>query len=200
MPYIIRPKGARRIAATLFGVVLLVCAVPAAASAACPSSPSSSLLAEFGDNASYSLLAGSAFESGAPGWSLTNAEVTSVEGATGGSTALTIEANGNAVSPAFCVSGEYPSFRFFARQLGGPSRGSALRVSLQWTDLWGVRHNTQVASLQPSSEWALSPVLGLARALPLWMPGLTLQVRMAFQPSGNGSWAIDNVYIDPYSR
>jgi hypothetical protein len=187
-------------AATLFGVVLVAFAVPAAADAACPSNPASALLAGFGDNAAYSLLAGSSFESGTSGWSLTNAEVVSEEGATGGSSALAIEPNGRAVSPAFCVSSEYPSFRFFAHESSSGSPGSSLRVSLLWTDLWGFHHTTQVGSLRAGEEWTLSPVLGLARALPLWMPGFTLQVRVQFQPSGNASWALDNVYIDPYSR
>jgi hypothetical protein len=200
MPYIIRPKGARRVVATVFGVAMLSCAVPAVASASCPTNPSSPLLSEFGDDAVYSLLSGSSFESGTSGWSLTNAEVVSEEGATGGSTALAIEQGGRAVSPTFCVSSEYPSFRFFARPLSVGSSSGSLRVSLQWTDGWGWHHYTQVGSLQPSgSEWTLSPVLSLAKALPLW-GGATLQVRMQFQPTGNSTWAIDNVYIDPYSR
>ncbi len=200
MPYIIRPKGFRRIAATLFGVVLLTCAVPAAASAACPSNPASQLLSAFGDNAAYSLLNGSSFESGSAGWSLTNAEVLEEEGATEGANALAIEPGGKAVSPTFCVSSEYPSFRFFGRQLSGGGRGASLNVALLWTDLWGYHHTTSVGSLQPGGEWTLSPVLELGRALPLWMPGLTIQVRLQFQASGSGSWAIDDVYIDPYSR
>jgi hypothetical protein len=202
MPYIIRPKRARRIAATVFSAALLVCAVPAAASAACPSSPSSALLTEYGDNAAYTLLTGSSFESGASGWWLTNAQVSEEEGATGGSNALTIEPGGRAVSPSFCVSSEYPSFRFFARALSASSArgGGSLRVSLLWSDLWGHQHSTTVASLTPAGEWTLSPVLGLATSLPLWMNGATLQVRLEFQANGADSWAIDNVYIDPYSR
>jgi hypothetical protein len=200
MPYIIRPKGARRIAATLFGAVLLACAAPAAASAACPSSPTSTLLSAFGDNALYSLLDGSSFEAGARGWQLSNAEVLGGEGVAEGSNALAINPGGRAVSPTFCVSSEYPSFRFFARQLGAGDRPGSLNVALLWTDVFGYHHETPVAALSPSSEWTLSPVLGLASSLPLWMPGSTLKVRLQFQPSGDGSWAIDDVYIDPYSR
>ena len=74
MPYIIRPREARRIAAALLGSVLLVGAAPAVASAACPSSPTTQALAQFGDSAAYSLLSGSSFESGAPGWSLFDAD------------------------------------------------------------------------------------------------------------------------------
>jgi hypothetical protein len=220
MPYIIRPKGPRRIVATLIGAVLLVCAVPAAADAACPSNPVSELLAPFGDNASYSLLQGSSFESGSPGWWLNNAEVvggegagaegasgeggsgegTAGEGANGDSYSLAIAPGGSAVSPQFCVSSEYPSFRFFSRESGGSGWNSSLKVSLRWAGGYWREVEIPVASLQPSGSWTLSPSVALAGALPLRMPGSTLKVRLVFQPSGGGSWAIDNVYIDPYSR
>jgi len=206
MPYIIRPKGPRRLVAALFGTMLLTGVAPAAASAACPSNPVSAALAAFGDNSSYSLLAGSSFDSGAPGWSLNDAEVLTGEGAAGEGAngdpyALAIAPNGSAVSPRFCVSSEYPTFRFFARETSGGDWNSSLNVSLRWTTGWGSRElGTPVASLQPNSSWTLSPTLRLASALPLWMPGSTLKVRVAFQPSGGGSWAIDDVYIDPYSR
>jgi hypothetical protein len=221
MPYIIRPKGPRRFVATLIGAILLVCAVPAAADAACPSNPVSALLAPFGDNASYALLSGSSFESGSPGWSLNNADVvggegaseegtggegaggegTGGEGANGDSYSLAIAPGGSAVSPQFCVSSEYPSFRFFARETGGGGGwGSSLNVSLRWAIGFWHEIETPVASLQPNGSWTLSPALRLAGALPLWMPGSTLKVRLAFKPSGGASWAIDDVYIDPYSR
>ncbi len=206
MPYIIRPKGPRRLVAALFGTMLMIGVAPAAASAACPSNTESAALAAFGDNSSYSLLAGSSFESGAPGWSLNNAEVlsgesASEEGANGDAYSLAIAPNGSAVSPRFCVSSEYPSFRFFARETSGGDWNSSLNVSLRWASGRGSRElDTPVASLQPSSSWTLSPTLTLAGALPLWMPGSTLKVRVAFQPSGGSSWGIDDVYIDPYSR
>lgn len=200
MPYIIRPKGASRSAATLLGLLLALCTAPAAASAACPSTPASALLVSYGDDAIYSLLPGSSFESGASGWSLTNAQVVEEAGPVGESGALAIEPGGHAVSPAFCVSSEYPSFRFFARRLTESPGGGSLRVSLLWTDLLGVHHTTTVATLTPGTEWTLSPVLELARALPLWMPAFTLQVQLEFQAKGADGWAIDDVYIDPYSR
>ncbi len=199
MPYIIRPRGVRRLIAGVLGSAILICAAPAVAGAACQSSPSSTLLAKFGDNAAYTLLTGASFESGAPGWSLSRAEVLGEEGAQGGSHALVIQPNGVAVSPAFCVSGEYPSFRFFTHQLGSARFGSSLNVSLRWTDDYGFPHSTTVAQIQASEEWALSPVLKLASALPLWMPNSTLKVKIAFQANST-AWAIDDVYIDPYSR
>ncbi len=219
MPYIIHPRRIRRIVAAIFGSALLLGSVPALAGAACPSSPSTTALAKFGDTAAYTLLSGGTFESGAPGWSLTEAEVVGGSGANGDTGSLVIQQDGVAVSPAFCVSSEYPSFRFFARQVsggeqvsdgdrvggedrvsGGDGRFTSLNVSLRWRDLYGFSHDTSVAQLQPGSAWTLSPVLKLATALPMWMNQSTLSVRLVFEPNDGGAWAIDDIYIDPYRR
>jgi hypothetical protein len=222
MPYIIRPRRAQKIAAALFAAVLLIGVVPAMANAACPPGPTSHPFAPFGDNASYTLIPGGSFTSGAPGWSLTNALVlgasseSELRGASdnhgrgnednegagseaneGGSHALVIYPYGVAVSPAFCVSSEYPSFRFFARKLEG---FGSLNVSLRWTDSLGFSHEIPGASVQGGRSWAPSPVLELASKLPVSKPGSTLSVRLVFTPSLGSAWAIRDVYIDPYSR
>ncbi len=197
MPYIIRPRGVRKIAAALFGTVLLIGAVPAAASAACPTTPTSAALAQFGDNASYSLLSGSTFESGAEGWSLFNSQVVSTGGANGGSDALAIQPMGSAVSPAFCVNSEDPSFRFFVRQISG-SPWASLKVILRWTDEAG-SHTSTVATLQHYTSWELSSALELAGVLAL-VEENTLNVSVQFKANWAGAWEIDDVYIDPYSR
>jgi hypothetical protein len=185
-------------AAALFSAALLVVAVPAVASAACPSTHSERLLEKLGDNAEYFLLTGSSFESGASDWSLSGAEIVS-GGANGGSQSLVLQSGGIVLSPTFCVSSEYPSFRLFARQISGGGWFSGLKVNLRWTDDWGFPHETNIASLKPGNSWELSPVLRLATALPLWMRGSTLNVRLVFQPYG-GTWAITDVLIDPYRR
>ncbi|MGO9319723.1 MAG: hypothetical protein ACLQBY_02810 [Solirubrobacteraceae bacterium] len=171
----------------------------AATPAACASSPVSTPFEQFGDNAEYSLVPGGSFESGAPGWSLTNSTVVSgnesyeVEG---GTQSLAIQPNGVAVSPAVCVSTADPTFRFFARQTSGS--WGVLNVILRWTDASGATHNTTVASLQTGASWTPTPILELASALPLWQPGSTLNVELVFQPERyGGAWAIDDVYIDP---
>jgi hypothetical protein len=200
MPYLIRPKKmVRRFAATSFGAAVLIAAVPAVANAACPSSATTTALESFGDNSAYTLLTGGSFESGAPGWTLTNAEVVSGEGAMSSSHLLEIQSNGSAVSPQFCVSSEYPSFRFFERSLGGTTSRSSLNVTLRWSVLGLLPVSTTVATLKPEASWTLTPVLKLAKALPL-LPSQTLTVSVAFQANQGGTWAIDDVYIDPYSR
>jgi hypothetical protein len=200
----ITTRHARRLVVAVFTTALFTGVVPAVAGAACPSSPASNVFAQFNDNASYVLVQGGNFESGAPGWSLTNAAVVEESGSPSGH-ALAIQPGGAAVSPAFCVSSEYPTFRFLVHQISG---GGALNVSLRWTDAWGWSHNTLVSSLQAGTSWSLSPVLKLASMLPLWMPGSTLSVKLVFEPAQGsmfergrgGAWALDGVYVDPHSR
>ncbi|TMK98029.1 MAG: hypothetical protein E6G34_10165 [Actinobacteria bacterium] len=197
----VRPRRISRIAAALCASGLFAAVMPAVAAASCPTTTSSTALAQFGDNASYYLLAGSTFETGTSGWSLNHAAVIGEKTAIGGSHAVAIEPNGTATSPEFCVSSEYPSFRFFAHQVGGyGGYGSSLNVSLRWTDSYGYSHQVTVATLQPNSSWTLSPVLQLASALPLWMPGSTLKVKLVLQPGYAAKWAVADVYIDPYTR
>jgi hypothetical protein len=189
-------------AATLLGSALLVLVAPAAASAAgCPSSPTSTPFSRFGDNSSYTLLAGGSFESGAPGWSLTKAKV--VKGnesynAIPGSHSLEISPNGVAVSPAFCVSAEDPMFRLFARRTSG-ARATAT-VLVDWTDTLGVTHVTPVGVGYPGSEWAPTPFVGLAVALPIGQALLTVSAKLVFIAGPEGGLGMDDVYIDPYRR
>ncbi len=126
--------------------------------AACAYSRRPTRSAQFGDKAEYSLLQGGSFESGAPGWSLSNAKVVGGNesyNVAGGSHSLAIQPTGIAVSPSFCVSIENPSFRFFARQTSGS--WGVLNVILRWTDSSGTSHDTTVASLQSGTSWAAEP-------------------------------------------
>jgi hypothetical protein len=197
--YTICSRRVRRLLAALFAGALAACALPALAAAACPVEAGSNPLAQLGDNASYFLLEGGSFESGAPGWSLSNAEVVN-EGpaAVSADHSLAIGSGGVAVSPQFCVSSEIPSFRFFVRQRSGGMFG-ALNVGIRWTDSAGWVHETQAGSVHGHAAWVLGPVLQLASRLPLWMPDTTLNVRLVFRTS-YASWSIADVYIDPYSR
>ena len=97
MPYIIRPRSARSIAAAVCGSALLSCAVPAMASAACSTSPTTKAFAQWRDEASYTLVQGGNFASGPPGWELNKAVVTSGEASSTGDThALAIPPSMNA--------------------------------------------------------------------------------------------------------
>jgi hypothetical protein len=209
MPYIIRPRQVCQLAAGLIGAFLITGAAPALAATSCPSVVISQPFAKFGDNANYTLVEGGLFEEGAPGWSSSNSEIINespeeenqsyyvsyeVGHQRGRSHSLAIQPGGEAVSAPFCVNSEYPSFRFFAHQLRSSS--GFLEVSLRWSNGQGT-HETSDATLEGSRRWTLSPVLELASKLPA---GTTPSVRLVFQPSPQGSWAIDDVYIDPYAR
>ena len=202
MPYTIRPRRLGVLVAAVFASGILMAAAPVGALAACPSSSTSHPLQAFGDDAAYALLTGSSFESGAPGWSLSEAAVAKgswSDGSTHGSHSLAIQPHGVAVSPSFCVSTAEPSFRFFLRQTSGS--WGVLNVILRWTEASGATNNTEIAALQTGTTWTLSPVLQLATTLPLWQAGSTLSARLVFKPEPyGGAWAIDDVYIDPYSR
>jgi hypothetical protein len=202
MPYLIRPKRVRQAVVGLVASALFLAAVPAVAGASsCASSAVSQPFAQFNDSAHYSLLSGGSFESGAGGWSLTNSTVANGNESyhvAGGTHSLAIQPNGQAVSPAFCVSSEYPSFRFFARQTSGS--WAVLNVILRWTDSSGATHETTSGALQTGTSWAVSPIMQLGSELPV-QDGTTVSVKLVFKPEQyGGAWAIDDVYIDPYSR
>ncbi len=197
----IRPKKACAAVVSLLASVLVVLTLPAAAGAAsCASNATTHPFVQYGDDAAYSLVQAGSFESGASGWSLSKAAVVSGKGdqVDGGTHALEIQPSGEAVSPAFCVSAEYPSFRFFLRQTSGS--WAVLNVILRWTDSSGTTHETTAGSLQTGTSWELSPIMQLGSSLPVEGGG-TVSVRLVFKPEPyGGAWAVDDVYIDPYSR
>lgn len=174
-----------------------------AVAAACTSGETSTPFAPYGDDASYFLAPSGAFQSGAPGWSLTRAYVGGepVESAlVAGSHGLVVEPGGSAVSPWMCVSTEFPTFRLLDRQLAG--EGSRhLNVTVEWLDLLGLVHaGTGVAAVEGAPEWQPSPVMRLSSAVPLLLPGLSAEVRLVFRPAEASSWQITDVFIDPYRR
>ena len=204
MPHVIRrPKRvASKIVAAL-AAALAILAVPAVASASCPTTPTTKPFQMFGDSASYSLAPGGDFESGASGWTLSGAAVTSgnesyrVHGSADAKS-LTINPTGTAVSPAFCVGIEHPWFRFFVRRSSGPWGNLAVR--LRWKDSTGHTNETTVGTVDATS-WQPTGLFQLSSSLPLWQSGQTLSVQIVFDPENyGGAYAIDDVYIDPYTR
>jgi hypothetical protein len=204
LPYVIRPKHLRRTVGAMLGAAALTLGAVPAAQAACTATPTAKAFAAFGDNADYSLAPAGAFESGATGWSLSGASVVGgneswkVHGS-GDTKELAINASGTAVSPAFCVGIQHPTFRFFARRTSGT--WGTLTVKLRFKDANGT-HDTVVGAVggtdtawHPSSSVALSSVLGL------WNADQSASVQIVFDPDEyGGAWAIDDLYIDPYSK
>ncbi|MGA2928879.1 MAG: hypothetical protein ABSG43_23385 [Solirubrobacteraceae bacterium] len=204
MSYLASHQRRLTLAAAAVATTLLIGVAPgtAGASTACTSGPQSTPFAQFGDEALYSPIPGGSFESGAAGWSLTNAEVASGNESyevAGGSHSLAIQPEGVAVSPVFCVTPADPTVRFFARQTSGNS--ASLNVSLRWTDATGASHRAALGSVDGTSSWQPTPILRLATAVPVWPPSQSVAVQLAFKPKqSGGAWAIDDVYMDPQGR
>jgi hypothetical protein len=195
-------RRSRAVLMALLGAALLIVASPSVAAAACAPSSGAPMFEQFGDYASYTLAPDGSFEEGARGWSLSNARIIGGNETFRlyrGSQSLAISGGGGTVSPPVCISSEYPSFRLFVRQLSGGSDES-LNVSLRWVNLLGITVNTPVASLHAGFRWAPTPVLQLGNTMPIWLPGTSANIQLVFSAPGGGTWAIDDVYIDPYSR
>ena len=205
MPYVNRPKHPRgRVAALVGASVIALLGAPAAAQAACPTAPTTKAFKAFGDTADYSLLANGGFESGAGGWSLSGASLASgnesykVRSATD-SKSLAITPTGTVVSPAFCVSTEHPSFRFFAKRTNGS--WGVLNVALRWSVNGGATNQTTVGAVTTGTAWTPTQSFGLSQVLGLWHASQTAKVQIVLDPEDyGGAWAVDDVYIDPYTR
>jgi len=197
-----RPRIRPNLFATL-GVALLALAAPTAAQACNVSTGGQSQpFAGRGDTSQYVLMPGTTFDTGANAWSMKDATVTgnlpplAFNGSTDAQS-LQISPAGSATSPPVCVSSATPTFRFFSLGASGLTR---LNVQLLWNDEFGVPHVTPVGSLSGAGSWQASHALRLGAALPLRRPGSTLSIRIRFQSVGTSPTAIDQIYIDPYSR
>ena len=205
LPYVLRPRGLRTgLTALLSAVAVFV--VPAAAQAACQSTPTTKAFQVFGDVNDYSLVPNGGFEFGTGGWSLSGARVAagneswSVRAA-GDSKSLAIDSGGTAVSPTVCIDINRPTYRFFARRTGGS--WGVLNLRVRWQDSSGHTNETTIAALDTSfgTAWRVSPAYNIASMLGLWNPDQDASVQFVFDPENyGGSWAIDDVYVDPYGR
>lgn len=203
MPYVIRWPHKRAIAVAAACGALLCTAAPAMADAPCPMPSTSTVFAQFNDNANYSLVPGGSFSGSAPGWTLDNATLSSEAepwNVSGSSTpgSLDIAPGGSAVSPTICVSSLFPSWRFFAKSADGASN-STLHVTAQWS-IYNYHGVASVTNLSGSSfgSWEPTNSLILGSVIP---PGYSVSVRFVFTADPSGSdWNIDDVYVDPYAK
>ncbi len=204
MPHEPRPgRRRRRAALAAVATALAVSALPAAASAACPETPTTKAFAQFGDTADYSPVPGGDFEAGGAGWTLSRTAALGENErfkvrAPSDARSLVVKPGGEAVSPPLCVSKAHPTFRFFARQLDGA--WATMFVKLRVSEAGGATRDMPVTALSKGfGRWEPSPSVMLAKALPLWQKDQTATVRLVFAPmAGGGSWAIDDVMVDPF--
>jgi hypothetical protein len=170
---------------------------PATASAAtsCSSAVLSQPFASFGDSNYYAAPEGESYDAfGGEGWKLSGgAEVVSTTLADGAvSTVLDLPAGAQAVSPALCVNGEYPSARSMINSTAG-SQGVTAFIGYEGTPSWNVPRNIgNMTGLL--SGWSPSNILNTRIILP---KGGSVQARFTLQNNGGSGAQIYNFYVDP---
>ena len=187
-------------------VVLLACAALAvtpavAAAAGCPTQPTAPVFSPWGDGAQYALAPDGGFEAGAADWALDGGAAVAGGnepfrvGGDADTSALALPAGAAATSPPLCIDVAHPTIRLFARDDGGAL--STLTVSVRFRTLLGWK-TLPVAVLGAGDDWQpTAPVAVVVNLLSLL--GGAQDVSLRFDADG-GDWAIDDVYVDPYSK
>lgn len=156
------------------------------------------------DPANYTLAPGGNFENSGSHWTLVAAsrdtsdnEPWTVGGASDHSS-LKIADGGTALSPAMCVGLGEPDSRVFFKQTGGLP-GATLQVDVLFEDATGTTQAQTIAELGVAPSWTLSPqLITMANLLPTIGAGSSA-VAFRFTAIG-GSFKIDDLYIDPWSK
>jgi hypothetical protein len=161
--------------------------------------------ARWRDYATYKLVGGGSFESGATGWQLSGraAVVNGNESfKVGGSThsrSLSLPAGSRATTPFVCVGLNEPTLRLFARRQSGLLTSLLVEIQVQTSlglSLWlpVLPGDLGGGSWHPTVSMPL-----VANLLTLSASDRT-PVRFRFTPLLLGSWQIDDVYVDPMVR
>src|SRR4051794_7006256 len=192
-----------RVVSLTCALAALVATVPAVADAAgsCPEQPSAPVFAPWGDGAQYKLAPDGGFEAGASGWTLSDGAAVQAGnepfqvGGDADASALSLPAGAEATGPRVCIDVAHPTIRLFARDDGGAL--STLTVSVRFRTLLGWT-TLPVGIITAGSEWGpTAPVPVIVNLLSLL--GGAQDVSFRFDAAG-GDWAIDDVYVDPYSK
>jgi hypothetical protein len=197
-----------RIALALFSVLAILVVAPTASAgplvASAPDCDAQSLSQPFlrwADVANYTLNPGGAFEDGAANWLLSGSSVVSGNESfnvtsADDSKSLSIPLGASAVSAPICVGIEHPDLRFFAK---ASNPNASLRVDVIFETASGDVLTAPVGAATGTPNWALTAPMPVVANLLALMPGDHTAVAFRFSAYG-GSFRIDDVYVDPYSR
>lgn len=159
----------------------------------------------WGDNANYTPVPGGAFEPGQKSWTLSGgAKVVSGNEKFGvrsssDSRSLQIPAGGVATSPAMCVGLSEPTIRWFQKQSSLLGLTGAMTVSVLTETSLGLVVETPVGAGLLTSAWSPSLTgVVVTNLLPL-LPDDKTAVAFRFR-SVTGTWTVDDVYVDPYTK
>jgi hypothetical protein len=171
--------------ALLIALAAIFFAAPTAAQA-CTDEPLSRPFTPWLDFANYQAAPDGGVEAGATGWTLNGASV--VNGGQpfggGGQSSLSVPAGASAVTAPICVTLAHPTLRLFARGTGVMTVSALTEDGLE----------LPVGAVVGTGSWAPTvPMLVVLNLLG------EQNVRFRFA-STLGSFRLDNVYIDPYSK
>ena len=184
--------------------LLSLCSASAMASSAgseaavCPGQAFSQPFEGFGDSNWYTLVQGSEFNGGAEGWELSGgaAVVDGVrpDGSTGG--VLSLPSGAVAVSPAVCVTLDYPKARTWVNAVGG---GGGVSVELVYPEKpEGVA--TGRLSDKSASSWTLSKQFNVKPQMAGGQEGVR-EVRFVYANNTKSSdFQIWGLFVDPRMR
>jgi hypothetical protein len=163
----------------------------------CTAGPSEREFLPWLDIARYVPVGDHGLEAGGQGWDLGGGAVVDgnepwrVDGRDD-ARALALPAGTSATTPPMCVGLEHPTVRFFARGTG------LLAVEVVADSPLG-RTVLPIGVVVGTGTWAPSlPLVMTANALSL-LPGDATRASFRFTPV-TGSWRVDDVYVDPYSK
>jgi hypothetical protein len=172
-----------------------------------PSMVTSSPFMSFKDTNGYVLAPGGSFEEGLGAWTITGS-ASIVEGnepwLVGGPDhhrALTLAPGAAAQTASMCVDSTFPHFRFFAR--GDGRKGGELTVQVILLDVKGMAISKEKVQTDGKSvgAWRVVEPLVLYPMLKGAVAGPATRMALRFAaPADGGSWRIDDVYVDPWSR
>jgi hypothetical protein len=192
----------RMMGGVLAGLALSMLVPAGAAAAFCPDQPAAQRFLRWADPAWYVALPGGGFEPSTPAWTLTGGAAV-VEGnepfyigGAGDHRSLRLPPDATGTSPAMCLGVDHPTLRLLVSNSGAPL-GSKLVVSAVFRGVGGEARTVPIATLVADDKWAPTlPLLVGVNALALLSPQ---SVAFRFDAEG-GTWAIDDVYVDPYGK
>ena len=202
----------RRLVAPIAVAVALLAVAAGSASASlvpdddgwCNSASGSQVFLPWADPASYTPAPGGSFENNRSRWTLVAASRDTTEnepyrvGGASDHASLHIGTGGLALSPAMCVGIGEPTARVFFKQTGGLP-GAVLQIDVLFDDLDGTTRSQTIGLLGVAQQWRLSPQLAtMANLLPTIGAGSTA-IAFRFTAIG-GSFAIDDLYVDPWHK
>jgi hypothetical protein len=171
-------------------------------SAVCDYADPAQIFLSWGDEASY-VLAPEGDLSATDGWTLSKQAtvVPTADPFTGAQHSLQLSHDGQAATPAMCVTLDNPSFRFFTRDVGGNGKAN-LKVDVLYEDFDGhVKHLT-IARLKAGSEWQPSIIVPIyMNMLAAASPSGVTAVAFRFKAEGlqkDETLSISSFYVDPY--